>query len=72
MCPIPVSEISSRLVNNHGDFHTLNIIRTPDKKLMSIDFEFAGVTSAIHDIAYAFNTFIKDADKKRKFIKTYL
>ena len=47
MCPTPVSEISSRIVNCHGDFHAKNIIKTPDQKLVAIDFEFACANFAI-------------------------
>ena len=72
MCPTPVSEISSRIVTCHGDFHVKNLVITPDRRLLGIDYEFACATFAIQDISWALAIWVKGAELKRAFIKTYL
>jgi len=47
MCPTPVSEISKRIVTCHGDFHVKNLVLTPDRRILGIDYEFACATFAI-------------------------
>ena len=73
MFPIPMSEISSRLVTCHGDFHCKNLINNSDnRKIYAIDFEFTCVDFAISDISYALMGFIRGSKAKKTFIKTYL
>jgi len=68
----PRSQAAVRVVTCHGDFHPANILRI-DGVLKTIDFEFTGVASAVHDFAYAFDIgWVAAADEKRAFVQTYL
>ena len=72
MCPTPVSDISSRIVTTHGDFHVKNLVLNSEHKLKAVDYEFSCVSSAIFDLSYAMALWMRGADTKRRFIKTYL
>eukprot|EP00929_Paragymnodinium_shiwhaense_P029213 TRINITY_DN16797_c1_g1_i3.p1 TRINITY_DN16797_c1_g1~~TRINITY_DN16797_c1_g1_i3.p1 ORF type:complete len:562 (+),score=109.81 TRINITY_DN16797_c1_g1_i3:193-1878(+) len=72
LSPWPTSAAAARVVTCHGDFHPANVIRTAAGGLKLIDFEFAGVTMAAYDLAWAFSMYVGSPAKRRRFTTAYL
>jgi len=69
--PQPVSDVLSRVVTCHGDFHPANILRTKDG-LKVIDMEYSCATFAVQDFAFAFALYVKEATARHSFVSGYL
>jgi len=68
----PDSEAGKRIVTIHADLHAGNMLETDDGLLL-IDFEYACVTHAVHDLAFAmYMCCDNDIERKEAFIEAYL
>lgn len=70
--PKPLSEGGKRVVTLHGDWHTGNMLTTPDGSVTAIDLEMTYVGWACQDAAYFFQQAHLNRQQCFEYAKAYL